>query len=103
MRKKKSIDKSKRENILKIIGSRINKYSFTMIIVLSIILLLLTGAMVTWGLSPDVVSIEHEIAYYVTNGFMMMATLANIVILIINKKHPIPVKIIAIIYHLYAF
>ena len=102
MKEKAAPKKEKHETFLRIVGTRIETYSLSVMIVLSIVLLLLTGSMITWGVSPDVVSNGHEVAYYVTHGLVMAATIANIIILIINKKRQVPFHVIAIIYHLYA-
>ena len=102
MKEKAAPKKEKHETFLRIVGTRIETYSLSVMIVLSTVLLLLTGSMITWGVSPDVVSNGHEVAYYVTHGLVMAATIANIIILIINKKRQVPFHVIAIIYHLYA-
>lgn len=97
--------KSRKEvvSLVNIIGQHIEKYWIMMLIILGLVSAFSIFFMISWNLSPDVVDVSHEIAYYSIQGSLLGISLICIVLLILNKKKLIKSNVIAIIFHAYAF
>lgn len=88
----KKLSKKEVISIINIIGQHIEKYWIMMIIILGLVSSFSIFFIISWNLSPDIVELSHEIAYYIGQGVILAASLACTIILILNKKQKIKRK-----------
>lgn len=101
--KMKKFDRKETNSMINIIGQHIEKYWVMGVIILSIIILFAVGFMIAWNISPDIVDMNHETAYYIAQGSLVAISLGCIIVLILNKRGKISTNALAIIFHIYSF
>ena len=88
--------------LISIIGQHLKRYSILLIAVLGFILLINIGFTLGWYLSSDDVPEAMEVGFYILQGFIFAATIAAIVLILLNRKGKFNDTFLAIANHVYA-
>jgi diguanylate cyclase (GGDEF)-like protein len=94
--------KIRTKGLFEIIGQYIQRHNILLLVLLSLILALNIAFTIIWYHLPEEVEPISEIAFYIAQGFMFLATSLGIVYLALSKKLKIPGYIVAIANHIYA-
>ena len=88
--------------LLKIIGQQIRRHTILLIVVLSFILVGNIAVILGWKFSPDKVSNELEVAFYITHAFIMALNAAAIIFLSFVKVGKFSDFVLALMTHIFA-
>lgn len=94
--------KERAKGLFEIIGEHIQRHNILLIVMLSFILLLNITFSLVWYFSPDNVPQSTEVAFYIAQSIMFLATSAGIIFLSISKKVKVSNYLVAIANHIYA-